>query len=449
MSLDLQATLQLVADAVVEHLGFQAVAVNIGRPGGMYEVVAVAGPDDVKELLGQVAPASAYLEILDASEAWGDLRFYSHLNEYPDDMPSWVSPALESSEGPGGWHPQDTLVAPLRAPDGTLIGMLSVDGPEGGQLPGPAQCELLGQFAVHAALAIEHSRVHTMLASSEQLFRAMFDHSPIAVALLSDDRQMLRVNTALERLLGRTAGELTGHETAEFTGPAVSSRDQAGSPPDTQEIHFARPDGSEVWGRVNTVRLPGDPVTGPGQILTQIEDITQLRVAQARLTHAATHDRLTGLPDRSLVTDRIAAALAGHRLGDGQLALLFCDLDHFKEINDTLGHAVGDQLLIEVARRLQDAVRETDTVGRLGGDEFVVVACQVPDDPGLATFVSRIMAAVCRPVPLGGTTVVPAMSAGVALATAADDPSTLLAAADAALYHAKNGGRGRWQLASR
>jgi hypothetical protein len=115
VSLDLQATLQLVADAVVENLSFRAVAVNIERPGGMYEVVAVAGPDDVKGLLGQVAPGSAYREILDASEAWGDLRFYSHLNEYPDDMPSWVSPALESAEGPGAWHPQDTLLAPLHA----------------------------------------------------------------------------------------------------------------------------------------------------------------------------------------------------------------------------------------------------------------------------------------------------------------------------------------------
>jgi diguanylate cyclase (GGDEF)-like protein/PAS domain S-box-containing protein len=449
VSLDLQATLQLVADAVVEDLSFRAVAVNIERPGGMYEVVAVAGPDDVKGLLGQVAPGNAYLEILDASEAWGDLRFYSHLNQYPDDLPSWVSPALESAEGPGAWHPLDTLLAPLHAPDGTLIGMLSVDGPEGGQLPGPARCELLGQFAVHAALAIEHARVHTMLASSEQLFRAMFDHSPIAVALLSDDWHMVRVNAALERLLGRTAGELTGCQTPEFASLAAPPRGQAGGPPGTQEIHFTRPDGSEVRGRVNMTRLPGDPVRGPGQILTQIEDITQLRAAQARLAHAATHDRLTGLPDRSLVMDRIAAALNGSRAGDGQLAVLFCDLDHFKEINDTLGHAAGDQLLIEVAGRLQASVRETDTVGRLGGDEFVVVARQVPGGPGLAAFVSRMMAAVCQPAELGGTTVVPAMSAGVALAAVADDPSTLLAAADGALYQVKNSGRGRWQLARR
>jgi diguanylate cyclase (GGDEF)-like protein/PAS domain S-box-containing protein len=277
----------------------------------------------------------------------------------------------------------------------------------------------------------------------------MFDHSPIAVALLSDDRQMLRVNAALERLLGRTASELTGHPVAEFTGRPAPPRGQAAGPQGTQEIHFTRPDGSQVWGRVNTTRLPGDPVTGPGQILTQIEDITQLRAAQARLTHAATHDRLTGLPDRSLVTDRIAAALAGNRHGDRQLAVLFCDLDHFKEINDTLGHAAGDQLLIEVARRLQGAVRDTDTVGRLGGDEFVVVACQVPGVPGLAALASQMMAAVCQPAQLGGTTVRPAMSVGAALARAADEPGALLAAADTALYQAKNSGRGHWQLALR
>ena len=116
-------------------------------------------------------------------------------------------------------------------------------------------------------------------------------------------------------------------------------------PHEQYEIQFTRPDGSEVCGRVNSTLLAAETRGGPRLVLTQIEDITVLRTMQAQFVHAATHDRLTGLANRALVLDRLAAALHEIAPRDSPVAVLYCDLDHFKEVNDTLGHAAGDQLL--------------------------------------------------------------------------------------------------------
>ena len=128
---------------------------------------------------------------------------------------------------------------------------------------------------------------------------------------------------------------------------------------------------------------------------------------QARFAYAATHDRLTGLANRALVLDRLAAALTESERGRDRVAAFYCDLDHFKEINDTLGHAAGDQLLAEIARRLELTAREQDTVGRLGGDEFVVIAYPVPSAAEAAGIAARLMLAVQQPLELAGAAGVP------------------------------------------
>ena len=260
-SLDLQETLQMVVQSVVDQLGFSAAVVNMARPGDVCEVVAVAGSDDATEaLMGTRAPMEAWYELLAACEAWGELRFLDHSSDQSSvgPIPSWTPPNAPVDE-PGAWHPDDSLFAPLYAPDGTLIGVLSVDEPPGGMLPDAASCRLLEQFAVHAALAIEHARVHTFVADSERLFRAMFDRSPIAIALLTEDQHITRVNVAFEKLLGRASAELVGTVAAELTRPdpvpARRAADGAASSWSQYEIHFTRPDGSEVWGRVSSTLL--------------------------------------------------------------------------------------------------------------------------------------------------------------------------------------------------
>ena len=453
-SLDLKETLQIVVESVVDQLGFGAALVNMARPGDVCEVVAVAGSEDANEaLLGTRAPMEAWCELLASCEAWGELRFLDHRSDQTPagPIPSWTPPT-EPADDPDAWHPDDSLFAPLYAPDGTLIGVLSVDLPPAGKRPDADSCRLLEQFAVHAALAIEHARVHTFVADSERLFRAMFDRSPIAIALLTEDQRITRVNVAFEKLLGRPAGELIGTVRAELTppdpAPARRAADAAASACGPYEVHFARPDGSEVWGRVSSTELAAEGGAEPRVVLTQIEDITILRTIQARFAYAATHDRLTGLANRALVLDRLAAALTEAERGRDRVAVFYCDLDHFKPVNDTLGHAAGDQLLAEVARRLELTAREQDTVGRLGGDEFVVVAYPVPSAAEAACIAARLMGAVQRPLELGGSQVSPTTSIGVALSAPGTEADQLIADADRAMYRAKAAGGDCWRLAA-
>ena len=458
-SLDLQETLQLVAQSVGQ-LGFGCAAMNLLQPDGMFEVVAIVGPDDaVRSLLGTRATMETWRSLLDGCEHWGDLRFLDHRADQgiATSIPGWVPP-IEPSDDPGAWHPDDSLFAPLHAPDGSLIGVLSVDMPAGGHRPDAAQRRLLEEFAVHAALAIEHARVHTLMADSEQLFRAMFDRSPIAIALQGEDHRIIGVNLACEKLLGRAAGDLVGQPAPELSvpppGPRRRAADIATDPGGPHEIHFTRPDGSEVWGRVSSTLLVPQARGGPRVVLTQIEDITQLRTIQAQFAYDATHDRLTGLANRALVVDQLDEALEecredgpGPPGNGGRVAVLFCDLDHFKEINDTFGHAAGDQLLAEVARRLARTAREQDIVGRLGGDEFVMICRGMHEWDEAGRLAERAMRAVRQPVPLGGQTVTPSLSVGLALSVPGDHADTVLGEADQALYAAKAAGRGQWRPA--
>ena len=468
-SLDLQQTLQIVVDSVVDQLGFGVALVNMARPGDMCEAVAIAGPQEATEaMLGTSSSMERWHNLLASCEPWGELRFLDHRADQraAQAIAGWTPPA-GPGDAPDAWHPDDLLLAPLYAPDGALIGVLSVDLPPGGRHPDLRCRQLLEQFAVHAALAIEHARVHTFVADSERLFRAMFDQSPIAIALLTEDQRITRVNAAFEKLLGRAAADLVGGTAAELTHPdpaPARRRDDypAARPPSQYEIHFTRPDGSEVWGRVScTVLAPESTVlalestllaaqstTSPCEILTQIEDITSLRTMQARFAHAATHDQLTGLANRGLVLDRLTAALAESRRRGQRVAVCYCDLDHFKEINDTLGHAAGDQLLAEVARRLERTAREQDTVGRLGGDEFIMIGCPVLSVAEAAGIATRLVESVQQPLELSGAPVSPSVSIGVALSAPHDSADQLLANADRALYAAKAAGGGRWRLAT-
>ncbi len=446
-SLDLRETLQAVVQAVVDQLGFGCAVVNLAGPGDVCEVAAVAGPPEAcAALLGTRAPMETIRRILDSCEPWGELRFLDHRKDQglTRSVPSWVPP-IPAVEDTGAWHPDDVLLAPLHAPDGTLIGVLSVDMPLDGRRPDLPRRHLLEQFAAHAALAIEHSRVHTLMCASEQLFRAMFDRSPIAIALLTEDGCIARVNEACARLLGQDAAALVGRPASQLTSAVPARRGSDAHQHDQYEVRFTRPDGSEVYGRVNRTPLAAGP--GPRLVLTQIEDITLLRTVQARFAHEATHDQLTGLANRALVVSRLTAALADADAGGGQAAVLYCDVDHLKEINDTLGHAAGDQLLVEVGRSLASSARDGDTVGRFGGDEFVLVAYSVPGRGAAGRLAGRVIRSVRRPVELGGEPVLPSLSVGVALSARHRSADSVLAAADQALYAAKAAGRGQWRLA--
>ncbi|HVW16812.1 MAG TPA: GGDEF domain-containing protein [Solirubrobacteraceae bacterium] len=170
-----------------------------------------------------------------------------------------------------------------------------------------------------------------------------------------------------------------------------------------------------------------------------------LSVERAKLAHQVLHDPLTGLPNRTLLFERVDRALVAARRHRLATALLFADLDGFKGVNDTLGHDAGDALLREVGRRLRRAVRPSDTVARLGGDEFVVLCERIADMGVAETIAERVREALARPYPLGSTTVELTASVGIASTVGDDEEAVrdLLLRADLAMYRVKHGARGR------
>jgi diguanylate cyclase (GGDEF)-like protein/PAS domain S-box-containing protein len=204
-----------------------------------------------------------------------------------------------------------------------------------------------------------------------------------------------------------------------------------------------RPDGATGW--VSSTLTPLPPFQGRPRVLVQTHDLTAEREMQQQLRRDATHDVVTGLPNRLLFSDHLEHALLRlRRTPQACVAVLFFDLDRFKHVNDTYGHGTGDQLLASVAQRLVQAVRPHDVVARLSGDEFTVLLDDM-HEPGQATLIAkRCLAAICEPHLMGGEQLTITASVGISTAASAEMvPQDLLAAADAAMYRAKENGRNR------
>jgi diguanylate cyclase (GGDEF)-like protein len=195
-------------------------------------------------------------------------------------------------------------------------------------------------------------------------------------------------------------------------------------------------------GRTIFVRV--GPVAGGGWVDVH-EDITERSRQDAKIAHMARHDMLTGLPNRTLLHERLAQALECENETE-KTALLFLDLDRFKEVNDTLGHGVGDALLKEVAQRLRNCVRKTDTVARVGGDEFVVMLSAADPEAEPANLAARIIEAVSEPYEIEGQKCAIGTSVGIAISNGEVDNDALVVQADLALYRSKSDGRGTYRF---
>jgi diguanylate cyclase (GGDEF)-like protein/PAS domain S-box-containing protein len=455
-SLALDETLDAIANAVVEALGFRAAVVNLGAPDGELHVVAVAGSEEIRQaLLGTHSSRIAWDAMLHAAAPWGSLRFLSHTAQRPDEaeaMEFYVPPLPIPDDGViEQWHPQDALFAPMFDADGAIVGVLSVDDPVDGKLPDADQCALLEAFAVQAALAIERAWVHQAVRDSEILLGRLFDESPVGKALFGPDQCYVRVNRAYCDFLGRESHELIGRKVVDFCHPEERTSTLALSQEIRDEARrvvkierrYLHADGGDRWGRLSLTRID----TGEGaSVLASIEDITEAREAEAQLRHHALHDSLTGLPNRVLIFDRIEQALSRSRRGADSVGIIVVDVDHFKQVNDSYGHPAGDQLLVAVAARLQDALRDCDTAGRLGGDEFVIVCEDLYEPSEVFEIAERIRVAVRPPVQVDGATFLPSISLGCTLSDGSAGVDQLVSEADAALYRAKAAGRGRAEL---
>lgn len=206
----------------------------------------------------------------------------------------------------------------------------------------------------------------------------------------------------------------------------------------TAQVHTVR---GIRWHELSARRCR-DAATGADALLVSEADVTQLKESEAQASYLAEHDPLTGLPNRNQVRQHFARAMRDLELVSGQAALVMIDLDHFKDVNDTLGHAVGDELLVEVARRLRAAVRRGDLVARFGGDEFLILVSSSDAAAEVQRIDDRIRRTVCQPVSLGGSLISVTATLGVAMFPRdGRDFESLLRSADLAMYSAKEGGR--------
>ncbi|HET9691635.1 MAG TPA: EAL domain-containing protein [Acidimicrobiales bacterium] len=230
---------------------------------------------------------------------------------------------------------------------------------------------------------------------------------------------------------------------ATFRSLLVSQVDIAGSTTKLECRFAVRGGGGYRHVELTQTNLLADPsVAG---FVGNARDVTERVVIADRLAHEALHDVLTGLPNRALLLDRLGHALRRSERRRSVAAVLYLDLDGFKHVNDSLGHAAGDELLVAVARRLEALVRPSDTVARLGGDEFVIVMEDAGDLASVASVAERVRGELCRPVQVGTQFVAVGASIGVAIAHGRD-PDALLQEADTALYRAKRAGRDRFEV---
>ncbi|AQT79347.1 hypothetical protein B1R94_08810 [Mycolicibacterium litorale] len=280
-----------------------------------------------------------------------------------------------------------------------------------------------------------------------RMFELAMNHATVGVALRSLDGTLTRVNPALRHIVGRQEADLIGHSLAEFTiAPDPDSERAvhavAAGTLDRHEVEqeLYRPDGTSISCLLTVIGLP-EPSGKIGHLMVQLQDITAHKRATQQLERAALTDPLTGLPNRTVLEERLARALAAARHTDTLVGVLFVDLDNFKQINDTHGHDVGDAVLREVGIRLAGAVRHTDTVVRLGGDEFVVVREDLTDPHQMHELAGRLVAVLAKPIDHQGQTLVITASVGLAAAGGEVTAADLLAHADDEMYRVKRAGR--------
>ncbi|GEM_PF-369121 len=288
---------------------------------------------------------------------------------------------------------------------------------------------------------------------------SVFEHSYEAVLILDSDHHVVDANPAFERMTGLCREDLLGTPVEDLYPPPDESDDEAGA-----EAQGGRPRFPAIWRSVQAQGYWQGEVLGrglgiampqrmsiagvlgkeghPHHYIVVISDISQIKAHEQELQHIALYDSLTGLPNRRLLADRLVQGIAQAQRRRQLLAVCYLDLDGFKRVNDQHGHAAGDQLLIEVGRRIQSQLRAEDTLGRLGGDEMVLLinGLQTPEDCG--PLIDRILQAVRQPVPLPKGQGFVSASMGLSFYPLdGGDPDLLLRQADHAMYEAKQEGK--------
>ena len=293
------------------------------------------------------------------------------------------------------------------------------------------------------------------LRESEERFRSAFNYAPIGIALVSPSGKWLKVNRALCGILGYTAAEFKELKFesvifAEDLGQTLLKISEllSGKIQSYQnEQRFIHKSGRTVW-TYWSVSAASEASSENSDMIFQIQDITDRKIAEEKLLYEASHDSLTGLPNRAMFMTRLTEALQNTKSNSGhRVSVLFIDLDRFKYVNDSLGHVIGDELLESISKRLRECMRPTDIVARLGGDEFTILVEGDYDHIEVTRIAERIQQKFSIPFEIRGHIIY--SSASIGILHASDRHSTseeMMRDADTAMYQAKRAGKARHEV---
>lgn len=320
---------------------------------------------------------------------------------------------------------------------------------------GLAVLELVGLGIVIRAMYLTMTQKETAEAgvrANENRYRALLANAADVITVFDPDGHASYVSPAFERVLGYTSADIFRLRedlvhADDLERMHESFADALASPGEVAwtEARICDSAGDWHWFEIGTQNLVHDPAVGG--MVANMRDVTERRLFEQQLEYQARTDTLTQLPNRRAFLERLEIALRQAAEDQRSVAVLFLDVDRFKLVNDSLGHEVGDRLLIEVARRLRDTLRPSDTVARFGGDEFTVLLEDVRSSRDAVAVAERIDRAVRAPILVGGRELVCTSSVGIAVALDGDsEPNDLLREADLAMYMAKENGRSRFEI---
>src|SRR5581483_4482827 len=299
----------------------------------------------------------------------------------------------------------------------------------------------------------ERKRAQQELEAREKRFRSIVEKSWSGVVLLDRELEIQFAGSSTLHLLGYSEQDLIGKSIFSYIHPHDVSEMRTGlrtlvdrTHSDLHsEVRFRHRNGRWIWLEGFAQDMLGEPSVGA--IVLNYRDVSQRKETERQLEYQAYFDTLTGLPNRLLFRDRIVNALPAARRNRVGLAIMYLDLDHFKLVNDALGHSIGDLLLADVASRLRSCLRASDTVSRIGGDEFAVLINELTATDAVAGIARKVLDSLAQPFAIGGHELFITASIGVSFYPAdGDDCETLLKCADAAMYRAKELGRNRAQI---
>ncbi len=287
------------------------------------------------------------------------------------------------------------------------------------------------------------------MADHSGLFEPTFEHSPVGIVVTDAYGTVVTVNRAFTLMSGHSASSLVGQTAESLVHPDDTAHERefaqelaTGKRASYQvQKRLKHQSGDMIWTRTTVSRAPS--VAGFDQYIAQVEDLTEAHRARDLIRQRSLHDHLTGLPNRTFLLERLASVLELPGARAESVACLYLDIDHLTIVNDSLGHQAGDALLVELARRICDAVRPGDTVARLGGDEFVIIAENIAGLDAAHSLLTVICAAIQAPIDIEGQEVVTTVSAGIAMSRPGITAESLVRDADTAMSYAKQTGRNR------